>query len=353
MRDLGDELVLSPVFGDSASSFVMICDPRGTPIDAISSRGVLSKQHPPCLSYSLAHSNSQPYATPQRLIAAVTDDEMQILYRLGIKFTSAAGLDTLSAEQACELFGRRRYKYVSDRPKYALTVPAWQMALGRYAVEPQTLRILEHLENIGRVSPHDPSTLIDVWIPTRQEFREIKNGLAAADMGMFSQSLQASRCTVTEALQFIRDRQKVDYGTARRRLIRSVKRSDVAPHAAEATAALNQFRRAFRVSVLDKFNSANSTDPDGWEQVRRLMGAEIAENWFAGQSIVTAAHSIIAGEFPRDFLTINLHQQRERLGLIETFAKLYALGQKTKNRRLAKVTTQLRQSITQSNKSKG
>jgi hypothetical protein len=91
----------------------------------------------------------------------VTDEDVTVLHRLGLAFTSAVGLDCLNAQQAQKLFGKRRYTYVGDGPKQRLTILAWQISKLRNAPSQLTLQILQ-----SRVVPYAAEASIAMKHPT-------------------------------------------------------------------------------------------------------------------------------------------------------------------------------------------
>ena len=324
-RTSASELRLSAIFGDAAASFVIRRDAARSPVDVISARGLLSSSAPEWLSLAAECADSAS-SYQQPVLLASSDADLMVLHHIRCTFTSAAELGPLSGNDVRALFaGRAKHR---QQRRYNLTFPGWQIAECIYRPDPKIVSTLQQIAQIPSHYHRDPADVFDVWMPTKAEFRAIRSALSFRDRKFVRQavvnSLKKSRFTPAAALSLIRDRAEIDYGAVLRNLGHEIKRSDLVPHCGEVKVALARFRKAFDAKVLNKFLDPGAATNDPWEGARSFMGADLADCWFESLDVVVAARGIIAGDYPDR--RYSDEQLEKRLRLLNSFAKLYALG---------------------------
>ena len=320
----GDELQLSSVLGEAASSFVIRRDSERSPTDVVSARGLLSSATPEWLRLAAERADTRN-ERPEVVLAAFDDNDLLVLHRLGLKYTSAAGLATICGNHVRELFTARARH--SEQRKYTLTIPGWQIANAINEPTPLTRRAIAHIAEIPHHYGHDPAAVFRVWLPAAAEFRDICGAMEFADPRLVARalrkSLNHSQYSPADALRVISDRTEISYGVARSQLHRALLASRIAPRAGEVDIALSKFWKAFQKSVVNKF--LKFAEGDGWDEWRSMMAAELAEEWFDQLEIVAAARRVLAGEYPAYRETFDDDLFSMQLRMADAFARLYRL----------------------------
>ena len=185
---------LSPIFGDTSSSFVILRDAMRSPSDVISARGLLSSPAPDWLRLAAEPADGST-RHEQPVLLAFSDAEALVWHRLGFHFASAAGLEQLSGQQVRALFAARPER--REQRKFKLTLAGWQIAECVNQPSPSTLGALARLSRIQTVFGCDPADVFAAWLPTPAEFRAIRSARSFADRAVvwktFSHSLHHSR----------------------------------------------------------------------------------------------------------------------------------------------------------------
>lgn len=323
-QDPGGPLRLSTVFGDATSGFLLRRDRARNPIDAVSSRGVLTSSEPEWLRL-VSDEGDRAGNHAQSVLLAFDDAELFLFHRLGFKFTSAAGLERICGEQVGKLFGG--LPKLASQSGILLTLVGWQIAECVHKPSQKVVRTLAHLCSIQPCYGFDPGSVFRVWLPSAADYHAIRRALAFADHRLVARAMSASLASScyapADAMIVLRDRTAISYRDARRRLESTIRDSCYVPLASEASVDVANLQQAFRKSVVDKLLTADGAK-EPWDVWRSLLAADLAESWFDRLDIVRAGRSLGNGEHPgEDAFDERLFAGRLRI--IDRFAKLYGL----------------------------
>ena len=164
-----NEFSLARVFGGPKAKFLVLRDASDVPLDAISSRGALESGSA-AAPLRIGASRRRKFRGARRVLLAASDDDLLVLRGIGFECTSAAGLSRLSGQQIRELFANPAH---GEQLAFRLTLPAWQIAEVVNATTPIIVDTLTRLADIPRVFGIDVAAVIDVWLPSTEEFQEI------------------------------------------------------------------------------------------------------------------------------------------------------------------------------------
>lgn len=237
---------------------------------------------------------------PERLLVAGSNEDVGILHRLGFQSIWSSGLERITGAEVRRLF-TQDVKYAFRR-KYRMTLVGWQVSSLIAKPAPAIEKILNRFSEMSGLYEFDPELLFDVWSPASGDIDSVKTAVSFQDPEIIrticNRSIAHSTISPAEALAAFYKPPDISYASAHAQLVGLLERARKCPGPFGIQNAVEQFRQAFRKSVMQGLYEQAEASKGSSEALLLFMVAGLASDWFERQRILEAARQALTSQSP-------------------------------------------------------
>jgi hypothetical protein len=252
------------------------------------------------IDYALERVPPDSAEVPVNLFVVESQDDVEVMQRLGLRTVSGVGLESLGRDDVATLFGGDQRSDFHWR--YYLLLVDFDVARLKNRPTATFGEVIRRLADAADVYDIDPARRFGLCRPTADEFNWLKRAITFKDAAKIRQVFEkwsAAAHTISVSNWRTHFNSEIpSFTAASAALTHALRQSDDVARRAEVTDALPAYRAVGKETIMQKFYEAFDRAIDPFDQFDLMAAAGYAETFLDSDPLVLAGEAVLAGQTP-------------------------------------------------------